>query len=132
MASRKLDAKDLEEIHKLAKHWGKIVVRQAFGEKGPGLDVDLDMMEAVAIAAARGLTEGTLEEATTVQSAAMDDLQPCPECGDPCRVQSDKEARTIVVTGGAFEHREPSCYCNRCRRSFFPSACGPEAGHARL
>src|SRR4051794_34282900 len=34
-----------------AKQWGKIVVRRAFGEHGPGLDVDLDAMEQVAAAA---------------------------------------------------------------------------------
>ena len=45
MASGKLNDKDLAEIHALAKQWGKIVVRRAFGEQGPGLDVDLDAME---------------------------------------------------------------------------------------
>ena len=42
MAARKLNAEDLTHIQELAKGWGKIIVRQHWGEKGPGLDVDLD------------------------------------------------------------------------------------------
>ena len=57
MASRKVSAKDLDEVRKLAERWGKIIARKAFGESGPGLDVDLDAMEEVAVAAAQGLTQ---------------------------------------------------------------------------
>ncbi len=71
MGSRKLTAEDLEQITKLAKNWGKIVVRQAFGDDGPGLDVDLSQMEDVAVAAARGLTAGALEEATSQQGRLL-------------------------------------------------------------
>ena len=63
MATRKLSAEELEAVTRLAKQWGKIVVKQAFGEQGPGLDVDFAQMEEVAGAAARGLTEGALEVA---------------------------------------------------------------------
>ena len=48
---------DLQKIHDLAHQWGKIVVRHAFGDDGPGLDVDLAAMEEVAVAAG-GLTAG--------------------------------------------------------------------------
>jgi hypothetical protein len=64
MATRSLTKQDEAAIFQLAKQWGKIVVRRAFGDQGPGLDVDLDTMEAVAVAAAQGLTAGALEEAT--------------------------------------------------------------------
>ncbi len=58
MSSRKLTAEDLAQITTLAKRWGKIVVRQAFGDGGPGLDGDLSQREDVAVAAAAGLTAG--------------------------------------------------------------------------
>src|SRR5260370_25155202 len=80
MASGKLNNKDLAEIHALAKQWGKIVVRRAFGDQGPGLGVDLDAMEQVAAAAAAGLTAGALEEATHKQSLHLPTEQPCPTC----------------------------------------------------
>ena len=54
MATRKLTPEEVQAITRLAKQWGKIVVRHAFGDQGPGLDVDLTQMEEVAYAAAKG------------------------------------------------------------------------------
>ena len=130
MGSRQLTADDLARISEVAKDWGKIIVRRAFGDKGPGMDVDLSQMEQVAQAAARGLTAGTLQEATAQQAQLLGDQQACPACGQSCPVTT--EGRPIDVAGGSFEHREPVCYCPTCRRDFFPSASAAEAGHARL
>jgi hypothetical protein len=130
MATRKLTADDLRRIAEVAKDWGKIIVRRAFGDQGPGLDVDLAQMEQIALAAARGLTAGTLEEATAQQAQLLGDQQPCPACGRPCPVTT--ASRPVDVSGGSFEHREPVCHCPTCRRDFFPSAAAAEAGLARL
>ena len=81
MAARKLKAEDLKHIEELAKGWGKIIVRQHWGEKGPGLDVSLTEMEDVAMAAVRALLAGTLEMATEQQAGHLGDEQACPECG---------------------------------------------------
>jgi hypothetical protein len=126
MASSKLNDKDLAEIHALAKQWGKIVVRRAFGDQGPGLDVDLDVMEQLATAAAAGLTAGTLEEATQQQAQQLPAEQPCPTCGRLCPTQ--QQTRPVTVTGGGqFLHQEPAGHCPACRRDFFPSAPPAEA-----
>jgi hypothetical protein len=130
MATRKLSPEELQAVARLAKQWGKIVVKQAFGEQGPGLDVDFAQMEEVACAAARGLTEGALEMATTQQGQLMGEKQPCPQCGQLCRVGSAE--RPLRASGGVIQLREPKCYCPTCRRDFFPSASGVEAGRARL
>jgi hypothetical protein len=119
MASRTFNDKDLAEIHSLAKQWGKIVVRRAFGDQGPGLDIDLDTMERIAVAAAAGLTAGAMEEATAQQAHLLDAELPCPTCGRLC--PATVEDRPIVVRGGQFLHREPACRCPACRRDFFPS-----------
>jgi hypothetical protein len=124
MASNKLNDKDLAEIHALAKQWGKIVVRRAFGEQGPGLDIDLDTMEQVAAVAAAGLTAGALEEATHKQAQLLPALQPCPTCGKLCPTKP--QTRPVVVKGGQFLHHEPAGYCPACRRDFFPSASAAE------
>ena len=124
MASGKLNDKDLAEIHALAKQWGKIVVRRAFGEQGPGLDIDLDTMEQVAATAAAGLTAGALEEATQKQAQHLGAEQPCPTCGRLCPTQP--QDRPVVVKGGQFLHREPVGRCPACRRDFFPSASSAE------
>jgi hypothetical protein len=130
MATRKLTPEELQAITRLAKQWGKIVVRQAFGDKGPGLDVDLTQMEEMAYAAAQGLTAGALEVATTQQREQLGEQQPCPTCSRMCMVTL--EERPIDVKGGAFELREPKCYCSTCRRAFFPSASTAQTGRARL
>ncbi|MGH7169802.1 MAG: hypothetical protein ACRELG_05940 [Gemmataceae bacterium] len=49
-ATRKLSPEELRAVKRRAKQWGKIVVRHAFGETGPGLDVDFAPMEEVAAA----------------------------------------------------------------------------------
>ena len=131
MAARKATAEDLKRIEELAKGWGKIIVRQHWGEKGPGLDVDLTQMEDVAMAAVQALMAGTLESATQQQASQLGQQQPCPECGRMCPLKP--EERPIVVrTGGSFDHQEPKAHCPACRRDFFPSASAVEAGYARL
>jgi hypothetical protein len=124
MASGKLSDQDLAAVHALAKQWGKTVVRRAFGDQGPGLDVDLDAMEQVAAAAAAGLAAGALEEATQQQAQRLPAEQRCPSCGRPCPTQP--QSRPVVVQGGQFLHREPVGYCPACRRDFFPSAAAAE------
>jgi hypothetical protein len=130
MAARKLTTEDLREISRLAKQWGKIVVRHAFGDQGPNLDVDFAQMEEVARAAARGLTEGSLEEATAQQGQQLGERQLCPTCGQLCSVAF--EERPFRVKGAILQLREPKCYCPTCRRDFFPSASGAEVGRSRL
>ena len=120
MGTRMLSPQDLESVTQLARSWGKVVVRRAFGDQGPGLDVDLAQMEEMALAAARGLTAGVLEEATGQQAQQLGAEQPCPQCGQACTVGTDE--RSLEVHGGTFQHREPKCYCPTCRRAFFPSA----------
>jgi hypothetical protein len=131
MGARKATAEDLKRIEELAKRWGKIIVREHWGEQGPGLDVDLTQMEDVGVAAMRGLLAGTLESATQQQASQLGEQQACPKCGKMCPLKH--EERPIAVRGGgSFEHHEPKAHCSACRRDFFPSASAFEAGHARL
>jgi len=123
MPARQFSPQDLQKIHDLAHQWGKIVVRHAFGDGGPGLNVDLAPMEEVAVAAARGLTAGALEQATAQQARRLGEAQPCPGCGQLCPV--GHEERPVQVRGGEFQHREPACHCPACRRDFFPSTAPP-------
>lgn len=120
MPRRQLTPEMLQEIRDLAQGWGKIVARRAFGDQGPGLDVDFDMMEQIARAAAAGLTEGTLATALAQQSDALGDTQPCPGCGAPCPVR--REPRELATPGATVAHDEPACHCPACRRDFFPPA----------
>ena len=126
MPRRQLTPEMLQEIRDLAAGWGKIVARRAFGDQGPGLDVDFDMMEQIARAAAAGLTEGTLATALAQQSDALGDTQPCPACGAPCPVC--REPRELATPGTTVTHSEPICHCPACRRDFFPPTATPAPG----
>jgi hypothetical protein len=120
MPRRELTPQMLQEIRDLAQGWGKIVARRAFGDVGPGLDVDFDTMEQIALAAAAGLTEGTLATALEQQSRALTEDQPCPACGTLCPVR--REPLALTTPGATVSHSEPVCHCPACRRDFFPPA----------
>jgi len=130
MPRRKPSPEELQEIRGLASRWGKIVARHAFGEAGPGTDVDLDAMEQVAAAAAAGLTEGTLSTLLEQQAHLLGTEQPCPGCGRLCAVR--RAERSLNVRAGPVTQREPIGHCPDCRRDFFPPAAAAAPGRPRL
>ena len=111
MPRRHFTPQELQELRELATHWGKIIARRAFGDDGPGLDIDLDTMEQIAQAAAAGLNEGTLQILLEQQAEALGDQQPCPDCGRLCTLR--RHQRPLQVQGGQLHQREP---LGRCRR----------------
>lgn len=131
MTRSRLTPQDLQQIRELAAQWGKIVARRAFGEQGPGLEVDFTTLEQLAQEAARGLTEGTLATLLEQQAEALGTEQPCPDCGHLCPVS--REVRTLHLKGGQpLQHNEPVCHCPVCRRDFFPPTPRVAAGRPRL
>src|SRR5438552_1175127 len=130
MATREPTPEDLERITELAKRWGKIVVQQQWGEQGPGLGVNLDQMEQVAMAALRGLLAGTLQTATDQHAQQLGNQQPCPDCGRLCPLTI--EERTVTTGSGTFQHAEPVAHCPACRRDFFPPTTNSGTDQPRL
>lgn len=130
MARRPFTPPELDDLRQLAAQWGKIVARRAFGEGGPGLDVDFTAMEAVAQAAATGLAEATLQTMLDQQAAGLGQIQPCPDCGRACAVR--RQERPLRAKGAELQPAEPTCHCPDCRRDFFPPTADPAAGRARL
>jgi hypothetical protein len=118
MSTRLLSIEELDQLRTLASQWGKIVSKRAFGDDGPGLNVDFRAMEQIAAAAAQGLTEGTLELLLQQQAEQLPDQQPCPECGRLCPTQLRK--RALTAQGAEIEQVEPVANCPACRRDFFP------------
>jgi hypothetical protein len=111
---------DRSDLRDLVYGWGKVVTRRAFGEAGPGLELDFDSIESLAVDLAQTLTRGTIEEILRQQSQLLGDHQNCPECSRSCPVE--KAPRTVAVRGGTIAYEEPKCHCPACRRDFFPSA----------
>lgn len=126
MTTPHLSPEELASLRTLAAQWGKIVSKRAFGDDGPGLDVDFRTMEHIAAAAAQGLTEGTLQLLLHQQAQRLPEDQPCPECGRFCPTQSHR--RSLTARGAEVEQVERVAHCPDCRRDFFPPADGVGSG----
>ncbi len=126
MPTPRFTPEELRQLRTLAAEWGKIVSRRAFGDDGPGLDVDFRAMEQIATAAARGLTEGTLELLLRQQADKLPTEQPCPACGKLC--PTTPHTRPLTADGAEVEQTERKAHCPDCRRDFFPPADGSGTG----
>src|SRR5437763_6762446 len=71
---------DRSDLRDLVYGWGKVVTRRAFGDAGPGLELDCDSIESLAVDMAQTLTRGTIEEILRQQFQLLGDHQLCPEC----------------------------------------------------
>lgn len=118
MASKRLNERQIREIEEAARHWGKLVAREAF-PGGPSLTTSLAEIEEVAVRAARALVGSAVETATGDQAAALGQVADCPQCGRSHAL--DCQSRDIAVRGGMATVGEPVGHCSTCRRDFFPS-----------
>jgi hypothetical protein len=121
---------DSSHLRDMAYGWGKIASRRVYGDEGPGLDVDFDTLESMAVDVAQAVVRGALEDVLKTQLKRLGDYQPCPECSRPCPV--DTKSRTIQVRNATIEYAEPVCHCPACRRDFFPFTPELEARLARI
>ena len=121
---------DSSHLRDMAYGWGKIVSRRAYGDEGPGLDIDFESIETMAVDIGQAVVRGAIEEALKTQLKLLGDHQPCPECSRACPVVTG--TRTIQVRGGTIHYDEPVCHCPACRRDFFPAPPELEARLARL
>ena len=120
MATPRFTLEELQELHELAARWAQIVSKRAFGDNGPGLDVDFRTFEQIATAAAQGLTEGTLQLLLQQQAAKLPAEQPCPTCGKLCTTQT--HTRELTSQRATVQQTERIAHCSDCRRDFFPPA----------
>ena len=122
MPTPRFTPEELQELHTLAAQWAKIVSKRAFGDDGPGLNVDFRTFEQIATAAAQGLTEGTLQLLLQQQAHKLPEQQPCPHCGKLCLTES--HTRSLIAEGAEIQQPERIAHCPDCRRDFFPPADG--------
>jgi hypothetical protein len=130
MPFTKSQPEDWSELRNLAYGWGKVVSRRAYGDDGPGLDIDYDSIESLAVDMGQAMIKGAIEEVLRTQLKRLGDHQPCPACARACPVTT--ASRTIQGRGGTIEYNEPVCHCPACRRDFFPSSPQLETRLARL
>lgn len=125
MAGHGLTQAGLERLKEMARSYGEALAQEAYGDAGPGLDVDMASIEEIAWLMAQGITQGTCEELTRQQARKLPKTQACPTCGEECVVEYDEsnrdDTRVMQVRSGSFDLKEPRAWCDRCKRFFFPS-----------
>lgn len=78
------------------------------------------IIERYAITLGRELSREAQERAAREVAANSPTEANCPTCGAACRVQT--ATRSVTSLDGRVELTETTANCDRCRRSFFPSA----------
>lgn len=66
----------------------------------------------------RALTEQELARRGQQQ---CDELAACPDCGGQSPPQAEREPVVLAGLRGELAYQQPKHFCDRCRRSFFPS-----------
>jgi NADH pyrophosphatase NudC (nudix superfamily) len=113
-----------EELVQSARLLGENLSRRAFGERGPDLNVTLVDMEQLLRPLVQAMASGFLATSAGEQTQRLAETLPCPTCGREC--ERREHERTLSAGDGPFTWAEPTCHCQQCDRSFFPSAGGAE------
>jgi hypothetical protein len=130
MARAKKRTPKVEEVRPYVEGVAKNLVDKLYGPDGPAWGTKLTEIEDLFVAIRDLLGDQLLADALARQAAAHAHAPPpyriCPGCQQPLACEGSNE-RVVETRAGDAEWAEPEGYCDRCRRSFFPSV--PEPGH---
>lgn len=113
-----------EELKRWAQQVGEILSKKSFGEDGPDLKTSLADLEQLLGPVLEQVAAGFLRASVTQQAERLPQALACPTCGQGCSSSAGTRERTMTTEHGDFAWTEPSCFCDRCQRSFFPAAEG--------
>ena len=124
MARAKKRTPQVEEVRPYVEGVAKNLVDKLYGPDGPAWGTKLTEIEDLLLALREMLTEKMLGDALARQASAQprgpSAARTCPGCQQPL-VCPDTNERILQTRAGAAEWAEPQGYCDRCRRSLFPS-----------
>jgi hypothetical protein len=130
MARAKKRTPKVEEVRPYVEGVAKNLIDKLYGPDGPPWGTKLTEIEDVILAVREVLSERMVADALTRQAAAQGNEaaaeRTCPGCHEPLTCVDSNE-RILDTRVGDAEWAEPEGYCDRCRRSFFPSV--QEPGH---
>ena len=130
MARAKKHTPQVEKVRPYLEGVAKNLVDKLYGPDGPAWGTKLTEIEDLFIAIREVLSEKMLADALARQAAAQaggpSANRTCPGCQQPLPCGGSTE-RIVETRAGEAEWAEPEGYCDRCRRSFFPSV--QEPGH---
>ena len=118
----------VEEVRPYVEGVAKNLIDKLYGPDGPPWGTKLTEIEDLFLAIRAALTERMLADALARQAAAQArgplPYRTCPGCQQPL-VCPDTQERIVETRAGDAAWAEPQGYCDRCRRSFFPSVQEP-------
>jgi hypothetical protein len=118
----------VEEVRPYVEGVAKNLIDKLYGPDGPPWGTQLTDIEDLFLAIREALTERMLADALARQAAAQArgplPYRTCPGCQQPL-VCPDTQERIVETRAGDAAWAEPEGYCDRCRRSFFPSVQEP-------
>ena len=130
MARAKKHTPQVEKVRPYLEGVAKNLVDKLYGPDGPAWGTRLTDIEDLLLDLRAVLTEKMLDESLARQAAAHgqqpDAARACPGCQQPLACDDTNE-RIIQTRAGEAAWAEPEGYCDRCRRSFFPSVQEPGA-----
>src|SRR4051794_20825605 len=104
----------------------KNVLRHAFGAEGMPWGTRLDDLEEMAVQVGEQLSRDVVRQALARQAEGPlpEPSQLCPCCGALGEPRKAPKRPPLQTRVGEVAWDEPSSYCPRCRRAFFPSEQG--------
>jgi len=130
MARAKKRTPKVEEVRPYVEGVAKNLIDKLYGPDGPPWGTRLTEIEDLFVAIRDVLGEKMLADAlarqAAVQARAPAPYRSCPGCQQPLLCPGANE-RIVQTQAGEAAWAEPDGYCDRCRRSFFPSV--QESGH---
>jgi hypothetical protein len=130
MARSKQCTPKVEEVRSYVEGVAKNLIDKLYGPDGPAWGTTLTEIEDLFVAIREVLGEKMLADALARQAAAHAQgalpYHTCPGCQQPLAC-ADTNERIVATRAGEAAWAEPAGYCDRCRRSFFPSV--EEPGH---
>ncbi len=130
MARAKKRTSQVEEVRPYVEGVAKNLIDKLYGPEGPAWGTKLTELEDLFVAIREVLSEKLLADALARQAAAPlkgpTPYRTCPGCQQLLACEDTNE-RIVQTRAGEVAWAEPEGYCDRCRRSFFPSV--EESGH---
>jgi hypothetical protein len=124
MARAKKRTPQVEQVRPYVAAVANNLIDKRYGPDGPAWGTKLTEIEDLFVAIGEVLSEQLLADALARQAAAQAKGSPayrtCPGCEQPL-VCPDTNERLVETRAGEAAWAEPEGYCDRGRRSFFPS-----------
>ena len=98
----------------------ELVSREKFGQGGPPLGTTWAQIEEIGHQVGQLAATEVDQKLQRQNAEQIDHVHPCPDCG--AEAQPSVKHRALQTRLGPADVAEPACYCDACRRHFFPTA----------